>query len=80
MAYVVSLKVARRVRKDFVEDGRYSDPGAGGADMLTDADEDERPSPNGNAFRVRVTVRESMAARCGAVFDMLSNFCADSSL
>lgn len=74
-AYVVNLNVPKRERNDAVEEGLYSE-----AEL-----EDEREaagevvefvmvgSLNGNAFFVREAVRERIAARCGAVFDKLSN-------
>ena len=58
-AYVDSLNVARRARKEGMEDGRYSEVEWSG--VRFDA---ARPGAlNGSALRVRVAVRASIAAR-----------------
>jgi hypothetical protein len=58
-AYVDSLNVARRERKDGIEEGRYSEVELTGVKF--DA---ARPGAlNGSALRVRVAVRARIAAR-----------------
>ena len=69
-AYVVSLYVDRRERKDAVEDGRYSEA-VEGADK-TDS-EGACPGLKGIVFRVFVAARFSMDTKWGAVFDKVSS-------
>jgi hypothetical protein len=55
-AYVDSLNVARRERKEEIEEGRYSEVELSGVKF-------DPVRPNGSALRVRVAVRARMAAR-----------------
>ena len=63
--------MARRVRNDIVDDGRYS--ACVDADAESVEGDDWRPNLNGNALRVLVAVRERISAKCGAVLDRDSN-------
>jgi hypothetical protein len=58
-AYVDSLNVARRERKEGIEDGRYSEVEWRGVEF----DVTRTGALNGSALRVRVAVRASIAAR-----------------
>jgi hypothetical protein len=58
-AYVDSLNVARRERKDGMEEGRYSVTEFSGVKF----DTVRTGALNGSALRVRVAVRASIAAR-----------------
>jgi hypothetical protein len=58
-AYVDNLKVARRARKEAMEDGRYSEAEWSGVGFAAA----RFGALNGSALRVRVAVRVSMAAR-----------------
>lgn len=63
--------MARRARNEVVDDGRYSARIEGEAEMVEG--DGWRPNLKGRALRVRVAVRDNMAAKCGAVLDKDSN-------
>lgn len=69
----MSLNVASRDRKDVVDEGRYSE-------VEVEVVREEGVGLNGIAFRVRVAVRDKIAARCGAVFDRLSSLLIEDEL
>ena len=67
LAYVVSLKVDSRERKDVVDDGRYSE-------AVDDADRTDRDAGGAglNAFGFLERFLFKMATKCGAVLERLS--------